>query len=153
MRKSAEGPNGAPWRVAVVQGRLSAPVWSPDGRWLAANYSAPGAKPRYAVLVVTLAPDGQASAPPRLVEAGLLWGGSLAWLSDSRAVTVLGTGGEGSEADIWLLSLREGDPPVNLTRDDPSNMVDYSLSPDGRHIAYSAEIPRGSSIWRIDLQP
>ena len=149
----AEGPNGAPRRVAMVQGRLSAPVWSPDGRWLAANYSAPGARPRYAVLVVGVTPGNQPSAPPRLIEAGLLWGGSLAWLPDSRAVTVVGTSGEGNETDIWLLSLREGDPPVNLTRDDPSNMVDYSLSPDGRYIAYSAEISRGSSIWRIDLQP
>jgi len=145
----AEGPNGAPRRVAVVQGRLSAPVWSPDGRWIAANHSAPGARPRYAVLVVGVTPGSQPSAPARLVEAGLLWGGSLAWLPDSRAVTVVGS--VGNETDIWLLSLREGDPPVNLTRDDPSNMVDYSLSPDGRYIAYAAEISRGSSIWRIDL--
>jgi len=49
--------------------------------------------------------------------------------------------------------LREGDPPFNLTRDDPSVMWDYSLSPDGRYVAYPAEIPRGSSIWRIDLRP
>ena len=37
------------------------------------------------------------------------------------------------------------------TRDDPSVMWDYSLSPDGRYVAYPAEIQRGSSIWRIDL--
>ena len=61
--------------------------------------------------------------------------------------------GLGYTTDIWLISLREGDRPVNLTRDDPSTMWDYSLSPDGRYIAYPAEIPRGSSIWRIDLQP
>ena len=146
----AEGPNGAPRRVAVVQGRLSAPVWSPDGRWIAANYSAPRASPRYAVLVVGVAPAGQPSTPPRFVEAGLLGGHQLNWLPDSRAVTVVGVSGQGNESDIWLISLRDGDPPVNLTRDDSSEIEEYSLSPDGRYIAYPAMIPRGSSIWRID---
>ena len=56
-----------------------------------------------------------------------------------------------SDAAIWLVSLREGDPPVNLTRDESSKMWNYSLSPDGKYIAYPAEIPRGSSIWRVDL--
>jgi Tol biopolymer transport system component len=147
----AEGQNGTPRRVAVVQGRLSAPVWSPDGRWIAANYSTSGASSRYAVLVVDVMSGGQPSAPPRLVEAGLLAGWELAWLPDSRAVTVVGMSGQGNETDVWLISLREGDPPVNLTRDDASTMYEYSLSPDGRYIAYPAEIPRGSSIWRIDL--
>jgi Tol biopolymer transport system component len=146
----AEGRNGAPRRVAVVQGRLSAPVWSPDGRWVAANYSTSGASSRYAVLVVGVSSTGQPSAPPRLVEAGLLAGWELAWLPDSRAVTVVGTSGQMNENDVWLISLREGDPPVNLTRDDPSTLYEYSLSPDGRYIAYPAEIPRGSSIWRIN---
>jgi Tol biopolymer transport system component len=147
----ADGPNGAPRRVAVVQGRLSAPVWSPDGRRIAANYSAPGTSSRHAVLVVGVTPGGQPSAPARLVEAGLQAGWELAWLPDSRAVTIVGTSGQGNDNDIWLISLREGDPPVNLTRDDPATMSGYSLSPDGRYVAYPAEIPRGSSIWRIDL--
>ncbi|MDP2959246.1 MAG: hypothetical protein Q8N53_22685, partial [Longimicrobiales bacterium] len=146
----AEGRNGTPRRVAVVQGSLSGPVWSPEGRWIAADYQAPGGRPRYALYVVGVTPGGQPSAPPRLLDAGLNTGWGINWLPDSRAVTVLGMTG-GSTTDIWLISLREGDPPVNLTRDDPSVMWDYSLSPDGRYIAYPAEIPRGSSIWRIDL--
>jgi dipeptidyl aminopeptidase/acylaminoacyl peptidase len=145
----ADGPNGAPRRVATVQGRLSAPVWAPDGHRIATNYSAPGPSSRHAVLAVDVTPGGQPSAPARLVEAGLQAGWDLAWLPDSRAVTVVGTRGQGNETDVWLISLREGDPPVNLTRDDPATMWEYSLSPDGRYIAYPAEIPRGSSIWRI----
>jgi hypothetical protein len=35
-----------------------------------------------------------------------------------------------------------------LEPDDPRG---YSLSPDGRYVAYAAEISRGSSIWRVDL--
>jgi Tol biopolymer transport system component len=76
----------------------------------------------------------------------------IKWLPDSRAVTIFGME-QGNTTDIWLVSLREGDPPVNLTRDDPSTIWSYSLSPDGRYIAYPAEIQRGSSLWRIDLRP
>jgi len=149
----AEGPNGTPRRVATVGGTLYEPVWSPDGRRIAASYySAPwGARSRYAVLLVGVTPGGQPSAPPRIVAGGPPGGWGIAWLPDNRAVTVLGMSGQGNETDIWLVSLREGDPPVNLTRDDPSVMWDYSLSPDGRYVAYPAQIPRGSSIWRTDL--
>ena len=148
----AEGPNGAPRRIAVVQGRLEAPpVWSPDGRWIAAGHQPPGAtNVRYSVCVVGVSSAGQPSAPPRLVETGLRYGWSLAWLPDGRAVTVAGNGGPRNESDVWLVSLREGDPPVNLTRDDPSEIMEYSLSPDGRYVAYPAMTRRGSSIWRID---
>jgi Tol biopolymer transport system component len=147
----AEGRNGTPRRLAVVQGRLVFPIWSPDGRSIAAGYHTTGARMPYSVFVVGVSSVGQPSAPPRLVETGLRYGWDLAWLPDSRAVTVVGNGGPRNETDVWLISLREGDPPVNLTRDDPSEMEEYSLSPDGRYIAYPAMIPRGSSIWRIDL--
>lgn len=147
----AEGPNGTPRRVATVRGALYEPVWSPDGRWIAASTYSDSPGKSYAVFVVGVASGAQPSAPPRLFEAGLQSGWSIKWLPGSRAVTVFGMSGQGVETDIWLISLREGDPPVNLTRDDPSTMWDYSLSPDGRYIAYPAEIPRGSSLWRIDL--
>lgn len=146
----AEDQNGTARRVAVVSGRLAAPVWSPDGRWIAANYFAPGKNFVYSVFVVGVTPGGQPSAPPRLVNAGVPSGYTIKWMPDSRAVTVIGETGDG--ADVWLISLREGDPPVNLTRDDPSYIYDYSLSPDGKYIAYPAEVSRGSSIWRIDLR-
>ncbi len=52
---------------------------------------------------------------------------------------------------MWLVSLHEGEPPIALTRDDPSAKWGYSLSPDGRYIAYPPEVERGSSIWLVDL--
>jgi len=82
-------------------------------------------------------------------EVGEPQGGHLLLI---HAHPVVGDGGPRNEADIWLISLREGDPPVNLTRDDPSEMLEYSLSPDGRYVVYPAIMPRGSSIWRIDLR-
>ena len=59
--------------------------------------------------------------------------------------------GVANETHVFLVSLRDAEPPVCITRDDPSIRWGYSLSPDGRYVAYAAEIPRGSSIWRVDL--
>jgi Tol biopolymer transport system component len=146
----AEGPNGAPQRIATMSGHVSEPAWSPDGRWIAASYHAPGANSPQSLFVVGVTPAGRPSVPLRLISGGPRYISSIKWLPDSRAVTVFGQG-ETTRNDIWLISLREGDQPANLTREDSSTMWDYSLSPDGRYIAYPAEIPRGSSIWRIDL--
>lgn len=150
----ADGPNGTPRRVAIVPGRgrtLGEPVWSPDGRWIAASYNPTGEGSRYAVLVVGMSSLGQPLAAPRLVPGGPQMGLSIKWLPDSRAVTVFGLE-QGAIPGIWLVSLRDGDPPVKLTRDDSSKMWSYSLSPDGKYIAYPAEMQRGSSLWRIDLR-
>jgi Tol biopolymer transport system component len=53
--------------------------------------------------------------------------------------------------DVWLFSIREGEQPVAITRDENSEFWYYQLSPDGRYIAYQGEIKRGSSLWLIDL--
>jgi Tol biopolymer transport system component len=146
----AEGPNGAPQRVATVHGQLSEPAWSPDGRWIAAGYHPPGASTPYSVFVVGVTPAGRPSVPARFIPTGPRPLSGIKWLPDGRAVTAVGLG-YSTRNDVFLISLREGDQPINLTRDESSTMWDYALSPDGRYIAYPAEIPRGSSIWRIDL--
>jgi dipeptidyl aminopeptidase/acylaminoacyl peptidase len=146
----ADGPNGARQRVATVHGQLTEPAWSPDGRWIAAGYHPPGASTPYSVFVVGVTPAGRPGVPARLIPAGTRPLSGIKWLPDGRAVTAVGLG-YSTRNDILLISLREGDQPINLTRDESSTMWDYALSPDGRYIAYPAEIPRGSSIWRIDL--
>jgi hypothetical protein len=54
---------------------------------------------------------------------------------------------------VWRISAEPGVRPVALTADfAPSHEVyDFSISPDGRYIAYARNIFRGSSIWRVDL--
>ncbi|MBI4503363.1 MAG: PD40 domain-containing protein [Gemmatimonadetes bacterium] len=151
----AEGPDGSPRQLATVarnpgQSEGSA-VWSRSGRWIAADYFPPGDSPRYRVLLVGVGPDGRRSVAPRLLDAGPMWGWQIQWLPDDQGFTVFGMTGAGSETHVYLVSLREGERPVVLTRDDPSVRWGYELSPDGRYIAYPAEIPRGSSLWRVDL--
>jgi Tol biopolymer transport system component len=88
---------------------------------------------------------------PTAAGSGAQWGWQIQWLPDNRAFTVFGMTGQANQNHVYLVSLREGERPVALTRDDPSTRWDYSLSPDGRHVAYPGEILRGSSLWRLDL--
>ena len=147
----AEGPDGRARPVVTVAGSATQPVWSHDGRWLAFDHYPPGQGSRYDMLLIGIGPDGALTNPPRVLEAGPQWGWGAQWLPDDRALTTFGMTGRGNETHVFLVSLREGERPVAITRDDPSMRWGYLLSPDGRSVAYSGEIPRGSSIWRVDL--
>ncbi len=146
-----EGRNGRPRHLATVLGDANAPAWSNNGRWIAWDFYPPGDNSRYVVLLVGLDANGAPAGPPRILEAGPMWGWWIQWLPNDEAFTVFGMTGSGSETHVWLVSLREGERSVALTRDDPSVRWGYELSPDGRYVAYPAEIPRGSSIWLVDL--
>lgn len=147
----AEVQNGRPRMLAAVSGGASNPTWSHDGRWLAFDYYPPGPGARHSVLLVGVDSNGALATPPRVLESGAQFGWHIEWLPDDRALTVFGMTGQANQTHVLLVSLREGERPVALTRDDPSTRWGYSLSPDGRYVAYPAEIPRGSSIWRLDL--
>ncbi len=147
----ADGPSGRPRLVATVGGTAQDLVWSHDGRWLALDQYPTGAASRHKAVVLPLGPDATPSGPPRVVETGAFAGWQIEWLPDDRAFTVFGLTGAGNETHILLVSPREGERPVAITRDDPAIRWGYSLSPDGRYVAYPAEISRGSSIWRVDL--
>lgn len=152
----AEGQSGRPRLLAAVAGEPAGtgeggPVWSHDGRWLAFGFYPPGNGSRCSVLLIGVGANGRLAAPPRVLDAGPQWGWNIEWLPDDRAFTVFGMTGQAYQTHVFLVSLREGERPVALTRDDPSTRWGYALSPDGRYVAYPAEIPRGSSIWRLDL--
>jgi Tol biopolymer transport system component len=71
----AEGPNGRPHQLVTVAGSATHPAWSHDGRWLALDHTPPGQGSRYRVLLLGIGPDGTLRDPPRVLEAGLQWGG------------------------------------------------------------------------------
>jgi hypothetical protein len=41
---------------------------------------------------------------------------------------------------------------VNVTQEGEVELWFYQLSPDGRYIAVSPEVTRGTSLWRVDLE-
>jgi len=146
-----ERPNAAPHLLLTWPGKLSGATWSRSGRWLAFDHYPPGDRPRHSVLVVGVAANGAVTVPPRVLESGAWVAWEIQWLPNDEALTVFGMTGTGIQRHVFLVSLREGERPVAITRDDPSVGWTYELSPDGRYVAYPAEIPRGSSIWRVDL--
>jgi Tol biopolymer transport system component len=146
----AEGQNGVARAIVTMPRTISDPVWSHDGRWIAAHYSTGGDSSRYAVLLLAFNEGGTSAAPPRIVSTTSAWGENIEWLPDDHALTVYGGMDDGHSA-VWLVSLNSNEQPVAVTRDESAGFWGYMLSPDGRYVAYPAELPRGSSLWRLDL--
>jgi hypothetical protein len=154
----AERGETAARQVLVREGRISLkgmwpPVWSPSGRLLVLPYMPPRAN-HTDVLVVEFDASGSLVGEPRVLspESGPKWWFLTQWLPDERGFLVLGMGAEGlMDTNVWLISLDPHVAPVALTADDPQDVWNFRLSPDGRYVAYSSETPLGGSIWKVDL--
>jgi hypothetical protein len=153
----AKGPDGIPREVAMAEGVTAFDdiVWSPDGRWIAATSYVPNPsadRDDMKVLLVGVTQDGEVSVPARLLDTpmvGSAWG--LRWLPDGTAVTLYGQSLPSWRADVWLVPVQNGGRPVALTRDDPGWIGFSTQSPDGRYVAYQANVFRGTSLWLSDL--
>jgi Tol biopolymer transport system component len=135
--------------VLRLAGKLDVVVWSPDGRWLAATHFdtlATENADKAWIVFVQVSPSGQLVGQPRFAGDKMQAWWNLRWLPDSRGI--LATGMDGN---VWLIPVDPDASPVCLTRDDPGVSWNFVVSPDGRHIAYHVVVPRGSSIWRVDL--
>lgn len=150
----ADGPDAPARRLCVVAGLFDDLVWSPDGRWLAASFYERGSEKGeggFKILLIPMTVDGQAASAPRYIDTQIGVGWGIRWLPDSQALTIFAQTLPNYGTDVWLFSIREGEQPVAITRDENSEFWYYQLSPDGRYIAYQGEIQRGSSLWMIDL--
>jgi len=106
------------------------------------------------VSVVEFDASGSIVSEPRVFspEPGPRWWFSTQWLPDESGFLVLGMGADGlMDTDVWLISLDPHVAPVALTADDPQSVWNFRLSPDGKYVAYSSEMPLGGSIWMVDL--
>jgi Tol biopolymer transport system component len=152
----ADGPDGAAKEVAAVPGIwvLEDVVWSPDGRWIAGVAYVGTGRDDFTIkiLLVGVTPEGDVSSPPRLIDTPLIWAAwELHWLPDGSAVTLYGMTPPDGALHIWLIPVQNNGRPVQLTRDEQDGIVLHTLSPDGRFLAYQAEVQRGSSLWLADL--
>ena len=140
-----------------LPGRLSSrgsgvPTWSRDGRTLALSYARPETGSRDALLLeVTEA--GDLEGEPRILpmDGGPDHWIGLQWMPDGEHFLVVGGKVDDPTMRVWLISLDPHTPPVDVTADLDANVWYYYLSPDGRYIAIESEIPRGSSIWGVNL--
>jgi Tol biopolymer transport system component len=139
--------------LLTLPGRLSTrgsagAAWSPDGRILVLSYGLPEADGRDALLV-ELDAEGELVGEPRVLPMGFAPDGwiGLQWMPDGQHFLVVG----GVSRGVWLFSLDPNTPPVEVTADIDAPVWYYRLSPDGGYIAIESEIPRGSSVWKVDL--
>ncbi|TFH65579.1 MAG: hypothetical protein E4G90_06005 [Gemmatimonadales bacterium] len=123
-------------------------MWSPDGRRLAMTY-VPPAPAKSGVLVVAIGDNGEVVGEPLMLEGGHVG----QWMPDSQHFLGDGNWGGGDQwgAGVWLVSLDPDESPVLVSAGLRESIWYFRLSPDGRFITFESEIPRGSSIWRVDL--
>jgi Tol biopolymer transport system component len=123
-------------------------TWSPDGRKLAMTY-VPPAPANSGVLVVEVSETGEVVGEPLMLEGGEIG----QWMPDSQHF--LGGGNWSGEdrwgAGVWLISLDPDEEPILVSAGLQESIWYFRLSPDGRYITFEGEVPRGSSVWRVDL--
>jgi Tol biopolymer transport system component len=148
----ADGPTAA-GRLITTIGPSAAPgccranlAFSRDGTWLVTSLYGKGREKD--LLFIEVPSQGRATHI-RAVQVPADYWYEPRWLPDNRGVTVIG--GVVNDAHIFFMPLRESEKPINITRNDSGATWGHVLSPDGRFVAYAAEIRRGSAIWKVDL--
>jgi dipeptidyl aminopeptidase/acylaminoacyl peptidase len=120
--------------------RVGAPLPSPDGRWLLHTRQAwdPDANQKTTSLWLTSV-DGEKHR--RLTTAKGVADYSPVWAPDGRSILFLSSRDGGGK--VWTMALDGGEPRVFFKWDvDVDNL---KLSPDGSHLAFSAEVWPGTT--------
>jgi hypothetical protein len=137
--------------VSEIPGYAGLPLFSPDGRSLALAYAEPGQVLDYDIGVVALASNGRVTGDPAVFDPVTKWWFDARWAPDGLSLLVVGMAAQSlMDTDVWMVPLQPGAQAVALTQDDPNSVWGFTLSPDGRHIAYASERTLGASIWRIE---
>jgi Tol biopolymer transport system component len=141
----ADGPEAPARRVAgFARPRslfFSNLLWSRDGRSLAWTETDSGIR-------IAELPTSGVPASSRLIETGVEYLYQLSWTRDDDGLTYIL--GENATARIGHVSLRDGRVSI-LTPPEAGPTWFYSLSPDGRYLAYPDPSVRGAALWTLDL--
>lgn len=121
-------------------------AFSHDGEWLALSPLGPDATGE--AIIVRVPAAGRATDVRRVDVDADYWYDAR-WLPDASGFTAIA--GRGGDAWVAFVPNEAAATARALTRDDAHPTWGHELSPDGRWIAYPAEVWRGSSIWRFDL--
>ena len=137
-------------RLATIAGRVLEIAWSPDGSTLAGMVRSPTstATVEHRVMFLGVSMKGSLDRAPRFVRTDAGW--DLAWMPDSRALTML-EGQGGDHTRVLRVPVDPGQQPTSLTPNERGTFWDQSLSPDGRYTAIPVERSGTSTLWSIDI--
>ena len=110
----------------------SAPVWSPDGRWLAYVTEAEGS-----LSIYLQEADGSDEAELLLSDPQRGFVGS-SWSADGRYLLLQSSAKGDSRTDLWIYDFSEGGAR-ELLADQSAALGEPTLSPDGRWLAYTSD--------------
>jgi hypothetical protein len=73
------------------------------------------------------------------------------WAPDNSGITAIV--GAGNKGWVAFVPTTPGQPVRHLSKaDDQSVWAFTAISPDGRYVAYPADVPRGRTLWRMDVR-
>ena len=144
----APSPASVPQRILAVRGtHVDGMAISPDGRHLAIGAQIiNGTDTTHAVAFLDLLADGTPAGKPRLTNVGNM--NLLHWLPSSTEIVYTALEKNGN-CKIMRLSSVEGATP-RLLADDQKPVWDFAPSSDGKWVAYAAELPTRSVLWRVE---
>jgi Tol biopolymer transport system component len=137
---------------AVWSGRASiiGPQWSPDGRTLFT--AAQVHRGTDSVVVVNFIAVDRATPVHSVELPGIAaaWDDAV-WLNDSQTMLVLTANKAGWRMQLWRVSMRDGQRPVNIASKETASFWEFIVSPDDKTVVYQVDLPARSTIWRVDL--
>ena len=164
----ADTATGAAHRLTMPSGSSNNAAWSPDGRWIAFLSARPGQikdSPKDKTQLYIMAIDGGEAQQLTKMENGV---NGFEWAPDSKRIAIAAEAPETKAmkdrkdsfgdyhvfhtdyemSQLWLLDLPTTDAagstgplaePKRLTQGDTFSINEFSFSPDGSRIAFSAQ--------------
>jgi hypothetical protein len=149
---------GAP-KVTVrsgAGGNFTSPIFSQNGRMLAIGVERSGARDRQVEVLLSSVNDktGDVGTPRRIEmpRPAAEWD-DIAWTRDNKYLLLLTFAPTTGRSMLWRVSPGGNGAPVNIAENEGNLFWSFTLSQDGSHVAYQADLPARTTIWRVDLPP